>query len=150
DLIEGAVLRTLEALKRDFPEFEILLINDGSTDGSGEKMEALAARYPEVRVLHNPKNLNVGATIHVGFRAATKTFLVHNAIDLPLAPENMGTLVEKMKNLDVLILERDSYPGYTPWRLVCSKLNRFLLKVLFDVKVQDLNFTQLYRTACIA
>jgi dolichol-phosphate mannosyltransferase len=47
--------------------FEIVIINDGSTDGSGEIADALAAEYPEVRVIHHPVNLGLGAVYRNGF-----------------------------------------------------------------------------------
>lgn len=47
--------------------FELVIINDGSTDGSGEIADALAKEYPEVRVLHHPVNLGLGAVYRNGF-----------------------------------------------------------------------------------
>ena len=48
-------------------EFEILIIEDGSPDKTGEVADGFAVQYKEVRVIHHPKNLGYGATIRDGF-----------------------------------------------------------------------------------
>ncbi len=149
-LVASATKRCCEALAKDFDDYEVLLINDGSTDKTGEAMDAERARNPRVQVLHNQVNLNVGASIQRGFTEATKEYVVHNAIDLPLAPEGLGDLIDRVGNADVLILERSGYPGYSIWRLLCSTLNRRLLRMLFPSPFHDLNFTQVYRREVIA
>lgn len=130
-------------------DFELILINDGSADKTGEILNALAQQYPQVKVLHNMINLNVGISLQRGLHLATKEFVVHNGIDMPLATEEICSVVDQAKNCDVLVLQRESYAGYTPWRYFCSKLNRALLRILFRCPFADLNFTQVYRRSVI-
>ena len=81
---------------------------------------------------------------------ASKEYLVHDAIDFPLAPEDIAGLMPMMEGCDVLVLERKTYAGYTLWRWVTSKLNRLLNRLFFgSASLRDMNFTQIYRTGII-
>lgn len=144
-LIEECVKMCVEALSRHFKEFELILVDDGSTDGTGEIMDQSAKNDDRIKVIHNIVNLNVGVSVQRGLVSATKEFVVHNAVDLPLAVEDISDLIGYAREHDVLVLERKSYAGYTLWRWVTSKINRGLIRVLFGCKIHDLNFTQIYR-----
>ena len=50
----------MRALSVSVEDYEVIVVDDGSTDGTDEVADALAARYPEVRVIHNPRNMGLG------------------------------------------------------------------------------------------
>ena len=109
--------------------------------------------HPQVKVLHNYVNLNVGISIQRALASATKEFVVHNAVDLPLALDDIAPLLQHMSDCDILVLERTSYAGYITWRKITSQLNRLLLKLFFPKAMRgivDLNFTQIYRREVLA
>lgn len=146
NLVETAVNRCIQVLSRDFADFELILVDDGSTDGTGDIMKKLSKNDERIRVLHNIINLNVGISIQRAVAIATKDFIVHNAIDLPLATEDIAGLIKHIKDCDVLVLERKTYGGYTLWRWITSKINRILLQMFFGYRgIRDMNFTQIYR-----
>jgi glycosyltransferase involved in cell wall biosynthesis len=62
-------LAVLEGLRIDY---EIVIVDDGSADGTGRRADQLAADHPRVRVIHHPQNRGYGAALQSGFRAATK------------------------------------------------------------------------------
>jgi undecaprenyl-phosphate 4-deoxy-4-formamido-L-arabinose transferase len=146
NLLESTVRRCIKTLSRDFTDFELILIDDGSTDGTGDMMDELAKHEERIHVLHNNINLNVGISVQCGMAVATKDFVVHNAVDLPLSVEDIARSIHHMKDCDILVLERKSYSGYTLWRWITSKVNRLLLRVMFGRNdIHDMNFTQIYR-----
>jgi undecaprenyl-phosphate 4-deoxy-4-formamido-L-arabinose transferase len=146
DNIISTVRRCVQALSQDFTDFELILIDDGSTDGTGAVMDDLAESDERVHVLHNNVNLNVGISVQRGIAIATKNYIVHNAVDLSLPVEDIANFMHHMKDCDLLVLERKSYSGYTLWRLITSKINRLFLRVLFGYNdMSDMNFTQIYR-----
>ncbi|MHC5172921.1 MAG: glycosyltransferase family 2 protein, partial [Planctomycetota bacterium] len=56
-------------------DYEIILVDDGSSDGTAELADELAEKYPAVRVIHHPVNKGYGAALQSGFRAATKEYV---------------------------------------------------------------------------
>lgn len=147
-LIRPCLLRCLEALSRDFKDFEIILVDDGSTDETAEIIEEFRKSDERIKVTYNIINLNVGISIQRGLASANKDFVLHNAADLPLAPEDIAGLMPFLKEYDILVLERKSYSGYSMWRWIVSRINRALLHMLFPIisrGIGDFNFTQIYR-----
>lgn len=86
-------LRTLDDLYR----WEVLIINDGSSDGTGQIAESLCSRYDNVRVIHHPTNLGLGAGFKTGFAHSRGDFVVILDIDLSYAPEHIGELLERIR-----------------------------------------------------
>jgi dolichol-phosphate mannosyltransferase len=148
-LIEEAVRNCNDVLSQTFEDFEIILVDDGSTDGTGEIMEGLAANNKQIHVLHNNVNLSVGISILRAFAISTKEYMVHNAADLPLNPKDIAQIVKTFgEDCDIIVLERKIYKGATLLRRVASKINRLLLHTVFPIVsrgVSDMNFTQIYR-----
>ena len=67
-----SVVEEILAVLRDMGNpHEVVIINDGSTDGSGELADTLAREYPTVRVIHHPTNLGLGAVYRHGFTCGT-------------------------------------------------------------------------------
>jgi len=67
------VEEVIQAAQRHLSAFEVIIVNDGSTDGTGDVADALAARYPWVTVIHHSTNLGVGAAYHAALRLARGT-----------------------------------------------------------------------------
>jgi len=64
------VEKALEVLPQVADEYEVIIVNDGSQDRTGEVAEELARAHPCVRVIHHQRNLGYGAALRSGFRAA--------------------------------------------------------------------------------
>lgn len=139
--VEGA----LEALRPLFKEFEIIVVNDASRDRTGEIADELAKQHPEVRVIHNSRNLGQGASIVVGFESARCDLLMHNAMDSPFDLRDLVKLLPLLDEADVIVASRRSRPGYSLYRRLASWVHRALLHVLFRPRLRDYNFVQLYR-----
>ena len=147
--VERAVRRSIEALEHLTDEFEIIVIDDGSTDRTGEIAESIAAEDPRVRVLHNERNLNYGVSLARGIRAARCEWILHNGMDLPLAPEDLGKFTPLFEEADVIAVRRIDRSAHSPWRKLTSWVNNLLLRVLFRPRTADLNFVQFYRRTSV-
>jgi glycosyltransferase involved in cell wall biosynthesis len=147
-LLKPAIDQCLNALSARFEDFEVIVIEDGSIDGTGSLADRIAGEGHRVTVLHNGINLNLGISILRGFSAAQKDLIVFNSVDLPLAPHDIAGLAAQMSDCDVLVCERLAYEGATAWRRLTSFLNRLLLHALFPVltrNLRDMNFTLMFR-----
>lgn len=65
----GAMVKTLEALA---PDYEVIVVNDGSRDRTGEIVDALSHDNPRVRLVSHERNRGYGAALWTGFTSATK------------------------------------------------------------------------------
>ena len=98
-------LSTLEPAYR----WEILIIDDGSSDRTGPIADEFAAGHPEIRVLHAPFNLRLGHALRFGFHNTSSDVVVVLDADLSYAPEHIGTMLEKMRTTRARIVIASPY-----------------------------------------
>lgn len=152
-IVEGAINKCLEALEKDFEDYELIIVNDGSKDNTQQILHNSFSAHPRVVLLPNHVNLNQGISVQRGMAVANKEFVVHNGIDLPLKPVELREKLEVMADADMLVLQRKEYSGATTWRLITSNVNILIRKILFPVLTngfKDMNFTQIYRRQIIS
>jgi glycosyltransferase involved in cell wall biosynthesis len=132
-------------------DYEIILVDDGSTDGTGELAEAIAGADERVRVIHHDQNQGQVWAILTGFQAARGRVLTHNGIDLPFDPRDLPRALACFADgVDVVLVERTDRASYGLTRKVLSWANVLLLKLLLGTPFRDHNFVQFYRREVIA
>ena len=150
--LEKAVRIVSETLEKSFTDYEIILVDDGSKDKTLSIMKKCAAELPRVRVLENIVNLNYGAAVLRGLKAAEKEWVVYDACDLEMNPADFVEHFRKMdKSLDVVVYERETYEAVL-WRRFASLLNKLALNVLFPKLMRGtptLNHVQMFRRGCV-
>ena len=147
--VERAVRRAHQALERITDEFEIIVVDDGSRDRTGEIADQLAAEDVRVRVLHNDRNRSYGYSLKRGIAAARCDWVLHDGMDLPLAPEDFERFSAHFGEADVIVARRRHRDAHSRWRKLTSFVNNRLLRLLFAPKTTDLNFVQFYRRAYV-
>ena len=143
--IEEAVRSALALLAGLAPEHEIVIVDDGSTDGTPALADRLAAESPAVRVIHNPVNLGVGISVLIGFHAATKDVVLHSAMDRPFDLADLKEVLPLFPAADVVAIVRTDRTAHAPWRKLTSWVNHWMIRLLFRCGLRDMNFVQLYK-----
>lgn len=126
-------------------EFEVILVDDGSTDGTGQLADELVAQYPDVRVIHHRPNAGYGVSLKDGFLAARFPLVFYIDADNQFDPREIPRLLE-------LIDQHDIVTGYRIDRQDPA-LRRFfswgfkkLIGTVFGVYVRDCDCAfKLYR-----
>ena len=140
ECLSEAVERTAAYLAEAFESWEIVVVDDGSQDGTAAIADSLAARHPRVRVIHHPTNLGYGAALAGGFAAAECDLVFYTDSDLQFDVRELGGVVEQM-----LAADADAVFGFRVYRydsvlrcLLSWTYNR-LVRVLFGVRVRDVD-----------
>jgi dolichol-phosphate mannosyltransferase len=109
-----------------FADFEVILVNDGSTDRTGAVMEAAAQRYAKVRVLHNKKNLRFGNSYRRGLGEARCDYVMLLCGDGGLPAASLPPIFDRIGSADIVV------PWMTNLRQIKS-LRRYLLSRLYTM-----------------
>jgi glycosyltransferase involved in cell wall biosynthesis len=137
--IQAMTEKALSAAKGICGDFEIILVDDGSTDGTTELIDDLASDHPNVRAVHHSQNQGYGAALQSGFRATTKDYVFYtDGGDGQFDLGELPTLLPLIRNYDIV-------SGYRLNRQdnLLRKLNAFcwnrLVCFLFDLKLKDID-----------
>ena len=94
--IASMVIRAVQAASKLTPDFEVIVVNDGSTDATPAIADELARTYPNVRVVHHPSNRGYGGALQTGFSTATKELVFYTDGDAQYDPGELAALWSKM------------------------------------------------------
>jgi glycosyltransferase involved in cell wall biosynthesis len=137
--LEVMVERCLEIIPRitSMP-FEVVGVNDGSSDQTGPRLERLAARYPLVKALHHPHNLGCGQALLTGFRHTRYQCIFYSDADLQFDLGDLQRFLPYVADYDLILGYR--LARQDPWhrRLFAYSWKR-LLYLLFHLNVRDIN-----------
>ena len=146
DNVARTVQQTVAILKNLNADFEVIIVNDGSADATGQIADEIASRNSRVKVVHHPTNLGYGAALQSGFRAAAKELVFYTDGDGQFDINEMPRLLPLIKQYDIVSCYRlnrqDSLirkiNGWCWTKLVC---------LLFGLKVRDIDCAfKLYKT----
>ena len=112
--IAEAVAEAHEALVGLGYEFELLVVDDGSTDGTGSKVAEVAALWPRVRLLTHSTNLGYGAALRTGFEAARYDLVAFTDADGQFYLDDLEDLVTLARECPVVVGWRIDRKD--PWR----------------------------------
>lgn len=126
----------------DIADYELLIIDDKSTDRTPEIADAMATADPHVRVIHHERNRKLGGSMKTGFAAATGDLVLYTDADLPFDMEELPRAVRLLRDYEVDIISayRFDRTGEGSLRAVYTFVYNGLIKALFGVKVRDINF----------
>ena len=147
--IEDTVKTIIKAAGDRFGEYEILLVNDGSTDATPQIMDRLARENPAVQVLHNEKNLGLGGAYKRGIQVARMEHVMWVSGDNAETADNLANITSHAGEADIVIpvlLDQTNRPAF---RRFTSRTFTTLVNLLFGLRVRYYNGAVLHKTQLI-
>jgi glycosyltransferase involved in cell wall biosynthesis len=137
-------------------EWEILIVNDGSKDKTGEIADGLAKQSGNIRVIHHPANLNLGNAMQTGFRNSKGDIIVVMDIDLSYSEAYIEQMVDKLieTSADIVIASPYMKGGKVtavPFqrRIMSKWVNRFMSFAAQDKYYTFTGMVRAYRKSFI-
>jgi glycosyltransferase involved in cell wall biosynthesis len=139
---QGNIARTaqqaVDVLQKLGADYEVIIVDDGSSDATAEITDEIASRNNRIRVVHHPTNLGYGAALQSGFKAATKELVFFTDGDGQFDISELPPLLPLIKQYDIVSCYRLNRQdnlirrlnGWAWTKLVCF---------LFNMKVRDID-----------
>lgn len=130
-LIEEFLLKTTRDLEESGLDWELILIDDGSTDDSLEKIRRFSESQSRIKVIILGSNFGPGANYHRGFAAATKDHVAWATVDAFYDTKILSELMEYFDRYSAVSAFRTDLSGHTPMRRLQTVANVVIMRVLF-------------------
>ena len=141
--IEHAIAAGVEALQKYTDDYELVIVDDASTDDSPAMVAKAAAENPRIHVFRNEKNRKLGGSLKRGFAEATKDLVLYMDADLPFDPDVLGRAMRAMHvtGADVIAGYRLDRTMEGVRRAIYSYVYNGIIGVLFGWPHRDINFS---------
>jgi glycosyltransferase involved in cell wall biosynthesis len=146
DNITGTVVQALSVLQKMNIDYELIIVNDGSADRTGQIADEIASRNNRVKVVNHQTNLGYGAALQSGFKAAIKELVFYTDGDGQFDITELPPLLPLIEQFDIVACYRLNRQdnlirrinGWCWTKLVC---------LLFGMKIRDIDCAfKLYKT----
>jgi len=130
---EQAIADTIHSLKSLYPDYEILVVDDGSTDGTAQKAIEAGAT-----VCRHPYNIGNGAAVKTGIRRARGEYVIMMDADGQHDPEDVKKLLEYRENYDMVVGARSKESTTAVHRDLANKIYNWFASYVTKFKIEDL------------
>ncbi len=138
--IASLVIKAVAVAADITPDYEVIVVNDGSADDTARILDELARVYPaHVRIVHHARNRGYGGALRSGFAAASKEFVFYTDGDAQYDPGEMRVLWDTMRD-DVDWVNGWKISRADPLhRIIIGRIYHHTVKLLFGLKVRDVD-----------
>jgi glycosyltransferase involved in cell wall biosynthesis len=138
DNIARAAQRAIDVLQKLDADYEVIIVDDGSSDATAKIADEITRGNSRVKVVHHPTNLGYGAALQSGFKAATKELVFYTDGDGQFDISELPLLLPLIKQYDIVSCYRLNRQDN-----LIRKLNGWawtkLVSFLFNMKVRDID-----------
>lgn len=131
----ASAVSTLEKITDDY---EIIVVNDGSTDSSKTFLSQLAEKNNKIKVFSHNKKLGYGATLNSGFKHATKSLIFYTSMDNQYDVNQINDFLSYIPNYDIVIGCRSKRKD-SLCRIFIAKSYNLLIRTLYGLDVKDID-----------
>jgi len=135
--------------KNGISDFEIIIFDDYSTDKTGEVADELAKKYFQIKVVHNPKNMNLGFNITRGFQLAAKKYVGFVPGDDETDPETLDNIFKVLGKADIVVPYIANYEVRSFMRRWLSKTYVKIINLAFGLKMRYYNGLCFFKTSMV-
>jgi glycosyltransferase involved in cell wall biosynthesis len=141
---QATVAKIIERVHTQVPEAEIILVDDGSTDGTRDILSHYTPQtHPYLKVILHPKNSGKGAALHTGIQAATGDVILIQDADLEYDPRDYPALLRPIEEGRAEVVYGSRFLGGPRrammfWHMVANKLLTLMTNVLYDTILSDM------------
>jgi len=144
ETLRGVTESAIQFLKVFATDFEVIIVNDGSTDGSAEIANLLSSQFKAfVRVIHHPRNLGIGMALRSGYENARLEYVCGIPADGQFDIAQLGTIKPFGDNTYYSFYRRET--NYSFYREQLSRLNRLYNQHFLGIYIRDVNWVKVYR-----
>lgn len=136
-----------EKLPTYFYNYEIIAVNDGSTDNTSQILRKLRRSVPDLVIINNSENKGFGSALLEGLQASSKEFAAYVPGDGQFLISDMRHCFELLEGNDLVLGYRGGRSDYTLKRIVMSYGYLTLLTILFGLKYMDVGWVHIWRVA---
>lgn len=150
--IERAIMQAISVVKMYFKDFEIIIVNDGSTDKTEKIVRKLQNSYSQIQLV-NQKNRGYGGALVSGFKKASKDWIFFTDADLQFNINQISQLLIHRTNFDFIFGYRIKRADNIARRIIeiCLKVwDRLLFGLPFEIKDIDCAFKLMKRVSLIS
>lgn len=139
--VDQTLATVLRMLNAGFANFEIIVADDASTDGSTALVEKWAERDGRIRLVKLARNERFGGALRAGLAAARNEALIYTDFDLPIDLSCLPRLINELGTAEVLTGYNGDNCKHANWRFaIISRVYNVLVRTLFDLELRDINF----------
>ena len=126
----------------ELASYDILIVDDASTDDTGVIADKLAGEDPRIRVVHHPVNRKLGGTLKTGFAEASGDLVLYTDADLPFDMAELSKAVRLLRiyDADIVSAFRFDRTGEGARRAVYSYVYNHLVRMILGLRLRDVNF----------
>lgn len=138
--LPGLIHKTFAVLEQHVEDYEVIVVNDGSQDNTGEVLEQLRREFaPRMRVVTHPQNRGYGGALRTGFESATREFVFYtdgdSQYDVGELPKLLALVTPTTGLINGYKLERND-PAHRIW---IGNIYNLCARLMFRIRIRDID-----------